>query len=261
MEYASGGDVSSLLEFSGRFSQIIAKNVAVHLLLALKDLKALQIVHGDVKLENIMYCPDSGIIKLGDFGLSFPSTSDGNVSKSALGTPEYMAPEQIKYSKKGYFSDMWSVGICIYEMIFGIPPFYGESAEQIMHKIADSLDRSTNYLYFENSVKISSQCKDLICGLLDPNYLTRLTLEQAMKHEFFDFVDWNAPVSIYLPEVKDPFMERNKRFNSLQFYNMQTIGTEVVSFQDGIFNQQTSLKNQLLLLKLFPIKNLNKIQK
>jgi len=258
MEYQSGGDLSSLLNTHSRFSENLVRQVLAHLFTALKELKSLNIVHGDIKLENLIYCPESGIMKLIDFGLSFSSTLDGSVVKSALGTPEYMAPEQIKYSKKGFFSDMWSVGICIYEMIYGFPPFYADNAEAIMHDIATTLDNDFK-LNLENSVEISDELKSLLVGLLDPSYLNRLTLEEAMKHQFFASINWSTSAPICFPKIVNPFIERNKRFNSLQFYNMQTIGTKTVSIQEGVFNQQTSIQNQVLLLQLFPIKNLNKL--
>ncbi|TEB14655.1 protein serine/threonine kinase, partial [Perkinsus sp. BL_2016] len=116
MEYVEGGDLSSNLEISGRFSEETVRSILAQLLLALKELKKHRIVHGDIKLENILYSFEDGRIKLADFGLAFV---ENNPRKTAHGTPEYMAPEQILESKVGFESDMWATGICTYEMLLG----------------------------------------------------------------------------------------------------------------------------------------------
>ena len=81
-----------------------------------------------------------------------------------------------------------------------------------------------------------------------------------MNHPFFAEIDWSNPPKVKLPEREGIFEERNKRYNSLQYYNKNTISTETVAFEDGVFNQNTSVNNQIELLKIFPIKNLNKMK-
>ena len=247
------GDLSSNLEIAGRFSEDTVRNILAQLFLALNELKKNCIIHGDIKLENVLYSAAGGLIKLADFGLAF----DMNTPKmsSVSGTPEYMAPELILESRKSLESDIWAVGICAYEMIFGIPPFYDESAEKILSKIV----KKDEQIDFE-IVNISKSAKDLIIKLLTFDYNDRISLEEAMKHEFFASINWSKPPKVKLPELNSIFEERNKRYESLQFYNKNTISTEVVTYEKGIFNQKTSLPNQIDLLKLFPIKNLNKLQ-
>jgi serine/threonine protein kinase len=252
MEFMPNGDLSSNLEISARFPESIVRNILIQLLLALKELKKNNIIHGDIKLENVLYSAKDGIVKLADFGLSFEINTP---NMSALGTPEYMAPELIMESRKGFESDIWAVGICAYEMLYGIPPFYDETAEKILSKIVNR----EGEIYFEAS-NISKSSKDLISKLLNFDYNSRITLEGAMKHEFFASVNWSKPPKIELPEFDSIFEERNKRYKSLQFYNKNTISTETLSYEKGIFNQKTSIENQIDLLKLFPIKNLNKLQ-
>ena len=255
MEYVNCGDLSSHLTISGTFSDLVVRAVLVQLFLALKELKDLSIVHGDIKLENILYSSESeeGHIKLADFGLAFYYNNGINYFKSALGTPEYMAPEQILNGQKGFSSDMWAVGICAYEMLTGMPPFYDESAEIILTKITQ------HKMLQWDDLNISDITKNFINRLLDSNCQTRITLEEAMDHAYFASIDWNHPPTVALTNFDKIIDERNRRFNVLQFYNKQTISTEVVSFEKGTFNQNTPIQDQLDLLKLFPIKNLNKI--
>lgn len=252
MEYMPNGDLSSNLEIAGRFPETIVRNILVQLLLALKELKKNNIIHGDIKLENLLYSAKEGLVKLADFGLAF----DVNTPiMSDLGTPEYMAPELILESRKGFESDIWAVGICAYEMLYGIPPFYDETAERILSKIVSREE----IIDFE-VVNISNSAKDIITKLLNFDYNNRITLEETMKHEFFTSINWSKPPKVELPEIHSIFEERNKRYESIQFYNKSTISTEVITYEKGIFSQKTSIENQLDLLKLFPIKNLNKLQ-
>jgi len=252
MEYMPNGDLSSNLEIAGRFSEDTVRNILAQLFLALNELKKNCIIHGDIKLENVLYSVKGGLIKLADFGLAFDINTP---MMSVSGTPEYMAPELILESRKSLESDIWAVGICAYEMIFGIPPFYDESAEKILSKIVKKDEK----IDFE-TVNISKSAKDLIIKLLTFDYNDRISLEEAMKHEFFASINWSKPPKVELPELNSIFEERNKRYESLQFYNKNTISTEVVTYEKGIFNQKTSLPNQIDLFKLFPIKNLNKLQ-
>lgn len=247
------GDISAHLEVSGRFPESLVKNILVHVLLGLRELESKRIVHGDIKLENILYSKEKDALKLADFGLAFEAQNSAATS-SSLGTPEYMAPEQILHGRKGYESDMWAVGICTYEMLFGIPPYYDETPEKIFQKITGSFE--IDWM----GEPASDIVKDLIMKLLDHNFQSRLSLKEAMHHPFFSEIDWSNPPKVNLPERVGIFDERNKRYNSFQYYNKATLSTEVVAFGDGVYNQNTSVDNQIELLKLFPIKNLNKLK-
>lgn len=248
------GDISAHLELSGNFCETLVRNIIAHVLLALQELENKRIIHGDIKLENILCSHKYEIVKLGDFGLAIDAKTF-LLTTSFLGTPEYMAPEQIIDGRKGHESDLWAVGVCAYEMFFGIPPFYDETPEKTFHKIINSVG-----IKWPESIAVSIQAKDFITKLLSRNYQNRISLKDAMNHPFFAQINWSAPPKIKLPGRKEIFDERNKRYSSLQYYNKNTVSTEVVVFEDGVFNQNTSDENQIELLKLFPIKNLNKIK-
>lgn len=245
------GDLSSHLEISTIFNEDTVRSVLVQIFLALKELQRNSIVHGDIKLENILYSYEKKLVKLADFGLAFEG--EDNPFKPAHGTPEYMAPEQVLNSQKSFKSDMWAVGICAYEMLFGIPPYFDDNATNILYKIVN--EKNINW----QGADISNEAKDLISRLLDPNPNSRLSLEEAMSHEFFALIDWDNPTQVELCDFGNIFEERNKRYSTLQFYNINTISTETVAFEEGVFDQNTTVENQINLLKLFPIKNLNKL--
>ena len=221
--------------------------------MALQELENKGIIHGDIKLENILYSREKEIVKLADFGLAVDA-KNLLVLASSLGTPEYMAPEQILNGRKGFESDIWAVGVCMYEMLLGIPPYYDENPEKIFSKIINS-----NRIDFDSAV-ISNDAKELIIKLLDGNYKDRISLRDVMNHPFFYEIDWSKPPKVILPIREEIFEARNKRYNSLQYYNKITISTELVTFENGVFNQNTSIDNQVELLNLFPMKNLNTIK-
>lgn len=253
MEYMESGDLSTHLELLGNFSEETIRTVIVHILLALKELEKKSIIHGDIKLENILYSRKKKIVKLADFGLALDFEKLPFSSSSSLGTPEYMSPEQILHGRRGFESDLWAVGICTYEMFFGIPPYYDENPANIFSKIISSTE-----INWSNSI-ISDQAKNLIIKLLNHNFQSRISLKDAMNHPFFAGIDWSNPPKVLLPEHDEIFAERNKRYSSLNFYNKITVSTETVVFEEGVFNQHTDTRNQIELLKIFPIKNLNKI--
>lgn len=254
MEYMESGDISAHLELSGHFCETLIRNIIAHVLLALQELENKGIIHGDIKLENFLYSHENEIIKLGDFGLAIDA-KDLSLSSSSLGTPEYMAPEQIFDGRKGPESDMWAVGVCTFEMLFGIPPYYDESPEKIFSKIINS-----NEIDWSTLFTVSNQAQDFVTKLLNRSYQNRISLKDAMNHPFLAEIDWTNLPKVELPDRKEIFEERNKRYTSLQYYNKSIVSTEVVVFEEGVFNQDTSVENRIELLKLFPIKNLNKIK-
>ncbi|KAH9758652.1 putative serine/threonine protein kinase IRE4 [Citrus sinensis] len=161
MEYLNGGDLYSLLRKVGCLEEDVARIYIAELVLALEYLHSLGIVHRDLKPDNLLIAHD-GHIKLTDFGLSkiglinntidlsgpetdgiMPSDAhypeyqqtDNRNRHSAVGTPDYLAPEILLGTEHGYAADWWSVGIILFEFITGIPPFTAESPEIIFDNI------------------------------------------------------------------------------------------------------------------------------
>ncbi len=94
------------------------------------------VVHRDVKPGNVMYDPVSGTVKVMDFGISRITTESKTKLGVVLGTPYYMSPEQLRGLKIGGASDIFSLGISLYQMLAGKLPFEGKTAMEVMSRIA-----------------------------------------------------------------------------------------------------------------------------
>ncbi|CAL1355901.1 unnamed protein product [Linum trigynum] len=215
MEYLNGGDLYSLLRKVGCLEEDVARVYIAELVLALEYLHSLGIVHRDLKPDNILIAHD-GHIKLTDFGLSKigllnntiqlsgPGTTEGIMldlfdsheqqtedksQHSAVGTPDYLAPEILLGTEHGYASDWWSVGIILFELITGIPPFTADQPEMIFDNI---LNRKIPWPSVPGDM--SRDAQDFINRLLIHNPDQRLGANgpsEVKSHPFFRGVDWD----------------------------------------------------------------------
>ncbi|XP_057988769.1 probable serine/threonine protein kinase IRE4 isoform X2 [Hevea brasiliensis] len=215
MEYLNGGDLYSLLRKVSCLEEDVARIYIAELVLALEYLHSLGIVHRDLKPDNILIAHD-GHIKLTDFGLSKiglinstielsgPEMDRNKVSgahsphtqqaedrsrHSAVGTPDYLAPEILLGTEHGYAADWWSAGIILFELLTGIPPFTAESPEIIFYNI---LNRKIPWPPVPDSMSYEAQ--DFINRLIthDPNQRLGANGSTEVKsHPFFRGVDWD----------------------------------------------------------------------
>jgi CHASE2 domain-containing sensor protein/tRNA A-37 threonylcarbamoyl transferase component Bud32 len=104
---------------------------------ALAYAHAHNVVHRDVKPANVMYEPDTDQVKVTDFGIARITDSSRTKTGMVLGTPSYMSPEQLSGKKIDGRSDLFSLGVMLYQMVCGQLPFTGDSMAQLMFKIAN----------------------------------------------------------------------------------------------------------------------------
>ena len=95
------------------------------------------VVHRDIKPANIMYEPDSDTVKVTDFGIARITDSSKTKTGLVLGTPSFMSPEQIAGKKVDGRSDLYSLGVMLFQMLTGVLPFRGDSMAELMYKIAN----------------------------------------------------------------------------------------------------------------------------
>ena len=94
-------------------------------------------VHRDIKPANVMYDPESDSVKVTDFGIARITDSSKTKTGVVLGTPSYMSPEQLSGKKVEGHSDMFSLGVTLYQLACGHLPFTGDSMAQLMFRIAN----------------------------------------------------------------------------------------------------------------------------
>jgi calcium/calmodulin-dependent protein kinase I len=138
----------------------------------------LGIVHRDLKPENLLYgsADEKAIIKITDFGLARCITDE--LATTACGTPGYVAPEILNGTGYGREVDYWSIGVILYIMLCGFPPFYEESNQKLFEMIKGGTYDFPSPYWDE----ISDMAKDLIKQILVVDPKKRMTAEEILNH-------------------------------------------------------------------------------
>ena len=176
MEYALNGNLFNKIRQSKiGFSEKKAFKYFIQILNAVYFLHKNNIIHRDIKPENILIDKNDNL-KLCDFGWS----KEINIEKRTTfcGTVEYMAPEIIDNENYDFSVDIWSLGILLYEMLFGYSPFRANNIKGVVLNIKE------HHLFFDNKKIISNDCKDLIQKLLISNPEKRLKIKDIFSHKF-----------------------------------------------------------------------------
>ncbi|XP_054290334.1 serine/threonine-protein kinase D1-like [Macrosteles quadrilineatus] len=187
MEKLKGDMLEMILSSEkGRLSERITKFLITQILVALKHLHSKNIVHCDLKPENVLLSSDSDFpqVKLCDFGFA-RIIGEKSFRRSVVGTPAYLAPEVLR--NKGYNRslDMWSVGVIVYVSLSGTFPFNED--EDINEQIQNAA-----FMYPPNPWKeISSDAIDLINNLLQVKQRKRYTVDKSLSHIWLqDYQTW-----------------------------------------------------------------------
>ena len=203
LDYCGGGELFFHLGKAGRFKESVARFYAAELVLALGHLHRRGVVYRDLKPENILLDGD-GHVKLADFGLSkegIRSASEG--TKSFCGTPEYLAPEILDRKGHGFACDWWSLGMLIYEMLTGLPPWYTRDRKKLYSRLRSAP--------LEFPAYISPDARELLSGLLTRDPAQRLGSHKdaydIVSQHFFHGMDWQQ---LRKRKVLPPFVPRLK---------------------------------------------------
>ena len=200
MEFKQGGELYHHLRKRTRFSESMTRFYGAQILLGLEYLHSLNIMYRDMKPENILL-DDKGNASLADYGIS-KIIREGEKTKSFVGTPDYVAPEIILQKGHNKNVDIWCFGILLYEMIYGLPPFYNKQQNIMLNNIIKINPT------FPKMIKISEELENLINSCLSKDPKKRPTITEIMEHDFFNETDWlsmrdmklEAPIN---PDVKD----------------------------------------------------------
>ncbi|GAB9473062.1 Agc protein kinase, partial [Globisporangium polare] len=130
LDYCPGGELFFHLSRMGKFDETMSRFYAAELVVALEHLHSLGVVYRDLKPENILL-DEMGHIKLADFGLAKDEVTEIDSGATSLcGTPEYLAPEVLARKGHGTAVDWWGLGMVLYEMLTGLPPWYTRNRQE-----------------------------------------------------------------------------------------------------------------------------------
>jgi CRP-like cAMP-binding protein/tRNA A-37 threonylcarbamoyl transferase component Bud32 len=202
LELLQGGEFFTYLQKVGRLSEAKAVFYAASVVSAFTALHAKKIAYRDLKPEN-MVLDSKGFVKIVDLGLAKQILS--GKTWTMCGTPDYLAPEIILNEGHDYAVDYWALGVLIYEMVTGWPPFYADEPMKTYEKIVAC---SISF-----PVYITRQMSDVVSKLLATQPGRRLGnlkggINDIMKHKWFGSFDWagldDLTIAVpYVPTIKD----------------------------------------------------------
>jgi serine/threonine-protein kinase len=138
MEFLKGRDLAPFTKQPNLLAPEKALSIVERVADALGYAHTMGIVHRDIKPANIMYEPESDTAKVTDFGIARITDSSKTKTGMVLGTPSYMSPEQLAGKRIDGRSDLFSLGVTLYQMLSGRLPFEGEAMTQLMFAIANN---------------------------------------------------------------------------------------------------------------------------
>mgnify|MGYP000250286629 FL=1 len=173
-EYARG-ELFEVLQREKRLPESLVQNIAFQLVMALQYLHQRRVIHRDMKPQNVLISA-KGTVKLCDFGFARSNIDRRNLIKSIKGTPLYMAPELVCNKAYDHRVDLWSLGVIVYELYYGAPPFVADGFPQLFEVI-----QSHTVVYDET---ISASFRGFLRGLLVKDPAQRLQWPDLASHDF-----------------------------------------------------------------------------
>ncbi|CAO3698047.1 hypothetical protein G6F70_005727 [Rhizopus microsporus] len=200
MDYVPGGELFSVLRRSQRFPDHVAKFYAAEVILAIEYLHRKDMIYRDLKPENLLL-DAQGHIKITDFGFA---KYVPDITWTLCGTPDYLAPEIIQSKGYGKAVDWWSLGVLVYEMLAGYPPFFDDDHLKLYEKILACKIKWPQYF--------DPNAKDLLKRLLTPDLTKRFGnlkagTDDIKRHPWFAGVDFNRILARqirapYIPQIR-----------------------------------------------------------
>ncbi len=241
MELCSGGELLKYIKNRSKFNISDVQSLFSQIIAGYKHLLKQNIVHRDIKSANILLSDDQKTIKFIDFGLSkilstkgYPEGSN-DLNQTICGSPLYMAPELLNHQKYDSKSDIWSIGVLLYEMVYGVTPFHQcKAILTLKQTIQENTIKYPNVLS-DGSI-IPNYLITLMNRLLEPDPLYRITWKEL------DALTWsNISTSSILKNPKHPYQIPQLTLTST------VASTSTISTNNG--NNYRSLKFESKLLE------------
>ncbi|XP_061721780.1 protein kinase C isoform X2 [Cydia pomonella] len=209
MEYVDGGDLMFQIQRARKFDEPRARFYAAEVTLALQFLHAHGVIYRDLKLDNILLDAD-GHCKLADFGMCKEGILDGATTTTFCGTPDYIAPEILQELEYGPSVDWWALGVLLYEMLAGQPPFEADNEDDLFESILHD-----DVLY---PVWLSKDAVSILKGFMTKNPARRLGVAGGVggirAHAFFKDMDWDA---LQQRRLRPPFRPKKSKREAVNF--------------------------------------------
>lgn len=198
LDYVNGGELFYHLQRERVFLEPRARFYAAEIASALGYLHSLHIVYRDLKPENILL-DSQGHIVLTDFGLCKEGLEADATTSTFCGTPEYLAPEVLQKQAYDRTVDWWCLGSVLYEMLYGLPPFYSRNTAEMYNNILNKpLVLKPN---------VSNAGRELLEGLLQKDRTKRLGVTddfmELKVHSFFSPINWD---DLMARKITPPFV-------------------------------------------------------
>lgn len=242
MEYVMGGEVFSHLRKARRFTVDVTRFYISTLVLALAHLHSEKILYRDLKPENLLL-DRQGYIKIADFGFAKSLRKSGR-TWTLCGTPEYLSPEVIQSQGQSFASDYWALGILMYEMLCGFPPFFDKTPFGTYEKILQA------NIVFPKHVDACS--RDLIQALLTRDVTKRLGnlsggANDVIRHPWFEGVDWHALLNKTIPAPIIPVQSHagdSANFQKYDAFDITKMPALQQQRQSPVTNTRSTTKNR-----------------
>ena len=207
------------------FEEDDAKFYIAEIILAIEYLHKRDIIYRDLKPENILIDED-GHFKLADFGLAKENIINDIPNSTFCGSPPYLSPEMLSHEGSTKASDIYGIGVILYEMLTGSTPFYDEDYNLMYKNISE------NRLMFPEF--FSDEVKDLLEKMLEKDPKKRIKIQEIKKHPFFQDIDWDL---VSNKKMQPPLEMVNLR----EEYCMN----QKVNFVDEDYNQDNNEKERV----------------
>ncbi|KJH50331.1 kinase domain protein [Dictyocaulus viviparus] len=205
MEYVNGGDLMFQIQRARKFDEPRARFYAAEVTCALQFLHRNEVIYRDLKLDNILLDAE-GHCRLADFGMCKEGITKEKLTSTFCGTPDYIAPEILQELEYGVSVDWWALGVLMYEMMAGQPPFEADNEDDLFEAILND-----DVLY---PVWLSKEAVNILKAFMTKNPSKRLGCVQSQggedairAHPFFREIDWDALETL---RVKPPFKPKIK---------------------------------------------------
>ena len=238
MEYLKGKDLADVSKGGQLLPVPQVLSIVARVAEALAYAHSLQVVHRDIKPANIMFDPLTDSVKVTDFGIARITDSSRTKTGLVLGTPSFMSPEQIAGKKIDGRSDLYSLGVMLYQMLTGFLPFRGDSMAELMYKIANETAPDVR----SGRPELSAQLADIVAFSIRKQSATRYQSGEefaaALRAVMADFSTSTAPS---LPEKKKASIFSPTMQDGTSKLSQEKTGQSTSVFQETQISQNTSL--------------------